>query len=382
MRTPAGGLRGLRGKGEPMSGPKTLTVASAGFEAARQVGLLPEGHRSHSLHGHSFLASVFANLPPDFAPFPGGETDALRERLEQCVSRFDYSYLNDTVEQPTDENLARWIGRNLGIAGIERVAIQSTATQGVDLDRDDNAHVWRRFRFQAAHQLPHVPPGHKCGRMHGHGFEVILHANQDLGSRDIGIDYDYLEEMWAPFQAQLNYHCLNEIDGLGNPTSENLAAWIWARTKPLLPELSWITVFETGFCGANFDGQRYRIWKEFTLDSAVRFSRAPESSPRSRRHGHTYTLRLHLDAPLDEIKGWTIDFGDVKEIFDPIFKALDHHPLYELPGLVDGDAASVAGWIFSRAKPKLPSLYRVDLHETPGNGCAVSELDGGPAMPV
>ena len=114
----------------------------------------------------------------------------------------------------------------------------------------------------------------------------------------------------------------------------------------------------------------------------MRFSRAPESSPRSRRHGHTYTLRLHLDAPLDDIKGWTIDFGDVKEIFDPIFKALDHHPLYELPGLVDGDAASVAGWIFSRAKPKLPSLYRVDLHETPGNGCAVSELDGGPAMPV
>jgi len=365
-----------------MSGPKTLTVASAGFEAARQVGLLPEGHRSHSLHGHSFLASVFANLPPDFAPFPGGETDALRERLEQCVSRFDYSYLNDTVEQPTDENLARWIVRNLGVPGIERVAIQSTATQGVDLDRDDNAHVWRRFRFQAAHQLPNVPPGHKCGRMHGHGFEVILHANQDLGSRDISIDYDFLEEIWAPFQSQLNYRCLNEIDGLGNPTSENLAAWIWARTKPLLPELSWVTVFETGFCGANFDGEHYRIWKEFTLDSAVQFTRAPESSLRSRRHGHTYTLRLHLDAPLDEVKGWTIDFGDVKEIFDPIFKSLDHHPLYELPGLADGDAASVADWIFSHAKPQLPSLYRVDLHETPGNGCTVSELDGGPAMPV
>ena len=143
-----------------MSGPKTLTVASAGFEAARQVGLLPEGHRSHSLHGHSFLASVFANLPPDFAPFPGGETDALRERLEQCVSRLDYSYLNDTVEQPTDENLARWIGQNLGLPGIERVAIQSTATQGVDIDRDNNAHLWRRFRFQAAHQLPNVPPRH------------------------------------------------------------------------------------------------------------------------------------------------------------------------------------------------------------------------------
>lgn len=365
-----------------MSTLKTITLASTGFEAARQVSLLPEGHRSSNLHGHSFTATIFADLPADFAPYPGGESDALHERLENCVSQLDYSYLNNTLEHPTDENLARWIVQNVGVPGIQRVAIQSTGTQGVDLDRKDNAHLWRRFRFQAAHQLPNVPPGHKCGRMHGHGFEVILHANQDLGSSDIGIDYDHLEAIWAPFQAQLNFSCLNEIEGLCNPTSENLAAWIWSRIKPLLPELSWVTVFETGFCGANFDGERYRIWKEFTLDSAIRLSRAPDCSPRSRLHGHTYTLRLHLEAPLDIVKGWTIDFGDVKEIFDPIFKSLDHHPLCELPGLVDGDAASVAGWIYSRAKPQLPALYRVDLHETPGNGCVVSELDNCPAMPV
>lgn len=365
-----------------MINPKILTVASAGFESARQVGLLPDGHRSRSLHGHSFTTTVFTDLPADFAPFPGGETDALRERLEKCVLPLDYSLLNETVEQPTDENLARWISRTLKVPGIERVAIQSTATQGVDLDRDGNAHVWRRFRFQASHQLPNVPPGHKCGRMHGHGFEVILHASQDIGSKDIGIDYDCLEKIWSPFQTLLNYRCLNEIEGLGNPTSENLAAWIWDRAKLQLPELSWVTVFETGFCGANFDGKHYRIWKEFTLDSAVRFSRAPESSPRSRTHGHTYTLRLHLDAPLDAVKGWTIDFGDVKELFDPIFKSLDHHPLYDLVDLADGDAGSIAQWIFTHAKPRLPSLYRVDLYETPGNGCTVSEIAGGPTMPV
>ncbi|MBM3272513.1 6-pyruvoyl tetrahydropterin synthase [Candidatus Kaiserbacteria bacterium] len=365
-----------------MSNPKTITLASAGFESARHVDLLPVGHRCCALHGHSFTATVFANLPADFAPYPGGETDALRERLENCVSQLDYSYLNDTLEQPTDENLARWIGRNIGVPGIQRIAIQSTGTQGVDLDRKDNAHLWRRFRFQAAHQLPNVPSGHKCGRMHGHGFEVILHANQDLCSSDIGIDYDYLEAIWAPFQAQLNFNCLNEIDGLSNPTSENLADWIWTRIKPIFPELSWVTVFETGSCGANFDGKHYRIWKEFTLDSAVRYSRAPENNPRSQRHGHTYTLRLHLEAPLDTVKGWTIDFGDVKEIFNPIFKSIDHQPLYELQGLVDCDVASVADWIFSHAKSQLPSLYRVDLHETPGNGCSVSEVEGGPAMPV
>lgn len=359
-----------------------LTLATSGFEAARHVDVLPEGHRCRALHGHSFQTTVFAELPASFAAYPGGEVDALRERLEACVAPLNYAYLNRVVEEPTDENLARWIRQQLKVPGVDRVAIQSTPTQGVDLDRDGQAHVWRRFRFQAAHRLPNVPLGHKCGRMHGHGFEAILHANQDLGSRPLSIDYDHLDAVWSPLHMQLNYQCLNEIEGLENPTSEALSAWIWQRVKPVLPELSWVTVFETDSCGANFDGASYRIWKEFSLDSAVRLDRAPEGSPRRITHGHTYTLRLHLNAPLDAVMGWTVDFGDVKTIFDPIFKSIDHHPLHELPGLADGDAASIAQWILAKARPQLPSLYRIDLHETSGTGCLVAEAIDGPAMPV
>jgi 6-pyruvoyltetrahydropterin/6-carboxytetrahydropterin synthase len=362
--------------------PFVLTVASAGFEAARQVDVLPQGHRCRALHGHSFQATIFAELPKSFAPYPGGEVDALRARLEEGIAPLNYAHLNQLVEQPTDENLARWIRQTLKVPGTDRVAIQSTANQGVDLDRDCQAHVWRRFRFQAAHWLPNVPLGHKCGRLHGHGFEAIIHANQNLGSRPLSIDYDHLDAMWAPLHMQLNYQCLNEIADLENPTSENLAAWIWQRLKPTLPELSWVTVFETGACGANFDGASYRIWKEFTLDSAARLVRAPDSSPRRRMHGHTYTLRLHLNAPLDTVMGWTVDFGDVKEIFNPIFKSIDHHPLNELPELADGDAASLAQWILTQAKQQLPSLYRIDFHETPGTGCLVAEAIDGPTMPV
>ena len=365
-----------------MSGPVVLTVASADFEAARRVSVLPEGHRCRQLHGHGFKASVFADLPPNFASFPGGEVDALRERLEACVDRLNYADLNRVVAEPTDENLARWIRSHLQVPGIDRVAVQSTPMQGVDLDRDGEAHVWRRFRFQAAHRLPYVPVGHKCGRLHGHGFEVILHAQQALGDRPISIDYDVLEDIWAPLHGRLNYQCLNEIEGLENPTSEVLAAWIWGQVQPMLPALTWVTVFETGSCGANFDGARYRIWKEFTLDSAVRFARAPATNARSRLHGHTYTLRLHLDAPLDQVMGWTIDFGDVKAVFDPIFKRLDHQPLHELKGLVDGDAANVAQWVMAEARPQLAALYRVDLHECPGTGVLLANSTDFPAMPV
>ena len=57
--------------------------------------------------------------------------------------------------------------------------------------------------------------------------------------------------------------------------------------QPQLPELSWITVYETGSSGANFNGRDYRIWKEMTLDSAVRLREAPAGHHLAALHGHT-----------------------------------------------------------------------------------------------
>ncbi len=366
--------------------PSTLYSASCGFEAACQIPALPDGHRSRGLHGHSYLATVRAALAPDWAPFPGAEVEELRRRLQACLAPLDHALLNTTLEQPTDENIARWIKKRLeqdfDVPGIQQIGIQSTAHSGVDLDVSGRAHVWRRYRFQAAHQLPNVPPGHKCGRMHGHGFEAIVHANQDLGERDLSIDYDHLDEVWAPLHMQLNYQCLNEIEGLDNPTSEVISAWLWQRLKPQLPELSWVTVYETGSCGANFDGQQYRIWKELTLDSAIQLKRAPAGSPLRAIHGHTYTLRLHLSAELDALKGWTVDFGDVKTRFDPIFKAIDHRPLYEIADLPDGDSASLAAWVLTKGRGVLPQLDRVDMYETRGCGTIVSVSGIDDLIPV
>jgi 6-pyruvoyltetrahydropterin/6-carboxytetrahydropterin synthase len=357
-------------------------VAAAPFEAARRVTLLPEGHRSRRLHGHSFLAKVRAALPDGWARFPGGEVDELRTRLETVLAPFDYRDLNDTLIQPTDENLARLIRKHLELEGVDIVGVQSTLHEGADLDHAERAHIWRRYVFQSAHRLPNVPAGHKCGRMHGHGFEVILHANVSLRGGDIGVDYDYLDSCWEPIHQQVHHACLNDIRGLENPTSELIASWIWARLKPTLAELSWVTVYETAYCGAHFDGARYRIWKEFNLDSSVRLTRAPERDPRRRIHGHTYNLRLHLDAPLDKVLGWTIDFGDVKNLFSPVFVQLDHQPLYELPGVGDNDGANLARWIKKKTESVVPHLDRIDLYETRGCGVVLSWGSNGPALPV
>ena len=93
-----------------------------------------------------------------------------------------------------------------------------------------------------------------------------------------------------------------------------------------------------------------------------------------------------MAAPLDTLMGWTVDFGDVKTLFDPIFKALDHRPLYEIDGLEDGDTATLATWILQQARAVLPMVDRVDLYETRGCGAIViaesADADAGLAIPI
>jgi 6-pyruvoyltetrahydropterin/6-carboxytetrahydropterin synthase len=361
---------------------KLLFAAAAPFEAARHVAKLPEGHRSRRVHGHSFLAKIRVALPPRWASFEGGEVDELRERLERTVAPLDYRSLNEVVEEPTDENLARWLRERIDVTGLDTIGVQSTLHEGADLDGSQNAHIWRRYTLESAHRLPNVPPGHKCGRMHGHGFQVILHVNQDLGLGDMGIDYDALDALWAPIHAELDCACLNDIPGLENPTSEMISAWLWRRLKVDLPQLSWVTVYETASCGANFDGERYRIWKEMTLDSSLMLGNAPEGDSRRRIHGHTYTLRLHINAPLDDVMGWTIDFGDVKELFAPIFKRIDHQPLHELERIKQPDAVSIARWIWDETQKVLLQVDRIDLYERRGCGVILCSAGAHIALPI
>ena len=144
-----------------------LYSASAGFEAACEIICLPAGHRARGLHGHSYLAEVRCALPPEWAGFPGNEAAQLRACIERAVQPLDYQLLNQHLPLPTDENLARWLRSQLSsleVPGIESIAMQSTANSGVDLDNRDQAHIWRRYLFESAHQLPNVPSGHKCGR--------------------------------------------------------------------------------------------------------------------------------------------------------------------------------------------------------------------------
>jgi 6-pyruvoyltetrahydropterin/6-carboxytetrahydropterin synthase len=115
--------------------------------------------------------------------------------------------------------------------------------------------IFKEFSFEAAHRLPNVPPEHKCARIHGHSFRVEVHVRGDVGA-DSGwvMDFSDIKATFAPTFEQLDHHYLNEIEGLSNPTSENLARWLWARLKPGLPGLARIVVRETCTSGCVYEG--------------------------------------------------------------------------------------------------------------------------------
>ena len=115
--------------------------------------------------------------------------------------------------------------------------------------------LFKSFTFEAAHRLPNVPPGHKCSRLHGHSFEVIIYVTGPVDPK-MGwvIDFGDIKSAFKPVYDRLDHFYLNDIDGLENPTSENLAKWIWAELKPTLPLLSQIDIKETCNSGCRYLG--------------------------------------------------------------------------------------------------------------------------------
>jgi 6-pyruvoyltetrahydropterin/6-carboxytetrahydropterin synthase len=59
------------------------------------------------------------------------------------------------------------------------------------------------------------------------------------------MDYADISAAFKPLWAKLDHRYLNEVAGLENPTSENIAVWIWNRLKPRLPLLTEVVVAET-----------------------------------------------------------------------------------------------------------------------------------------
>ena len=116
--------------------------------------------------------------------------------------------------------------------------------------------IFREFTFEAAHRLPSVAPGHKCGRLHGHSYRFAVHLEAPVGEQTGWVrDFADLACAVEPLLTRLDHYYLNEVEGLENPTSEVLAQWIWDRLRPALPEMSKVVVRETCTSGCVYQGE-------------------------------------------------------------------------------------------------------------------------------
>ena len=116
--------------------------------------------------------------------------------------------------------------------------------------------IYKEVGFEAAHRLTSVSQDHKCARLHGHSYRLVIHVRGDV-DQGLGwvVDFADVKQAFEPLYEQLDHRYLNEIEGLENPTSENLAVWIWQRLKPALPGLCRIVVKETCEVGCVYDGE-------------------------------------------------------------------------------------------------------------------------------
>jgi 6-pyruvoyltetrahydropterin/6-carboxytetrahydropterin synthase len=117
--------------------------------------------------------------------------------------------------------------------------------------------IYKVFKFDAAHSLPNVPAGHKCAQVHGHSFRVEIHVRGKADSHAGWVmDFADIAAACQPIIDQLDHKYLNDIAGLANPTSENLAKWIWQRLQPTLVQLSRIVVQESPESGCMYAGEK------------------------------------------------------------------------------------------------------------------------------
>ncbi len=117
--------------------------------------------------------------------------------------------------------------------------------------------IYKEFRFEAAHLLPHHDG--KCRRLHGHSWigRVYVKGNkliEDGSKQGMLLDFDDIKKYLQPILTDfLDHHYLNETTGLLNPTSEAIAKWVFEKLEASsLPGLYSVEIQETCTSGAQY----------------------------------------------------------------------------------------------------------------------------------
>ncbi len=121
--------------------------------------------------------------------------------------------------------------------------------------------ISKTFPFSASHQLEHLPEGHKCKRLHGHNYVLTLTFKREaLDEWSFVRDFDSLNQFQNWVDVQLDHRHLNDVlrdPRLDHPketirkaakslqpTSENIAWWVYHRWHQVWSDLVSVRVSE------------------------------------------------------------------------------------------------------------------------------------------
>lgn len=101
----------------------------------------------------------------------------------------------------------------------------------------------KSFIFEAAHTLERRIETESSRRIHGHSYRatVVIRGEPDPTSGML-LDLGYFAEELKRVHALLDHRMLDDVEGLGPATLENLARYVHDQLKPRLPGLKRVTV--------------------------------------------------------------------------------------------------------------------------------------------
>ena len=117
--------------------------------------------------------------------------------------------------------------------------------------------IYKTFAVEAARSLPNLPDGHPCKKIHGHSFKItITVAGQIDENTGFVMDFSEIDSSFSPIHKLIDHSYLNDLEGLDNPSSENLCKWIWSKLKNSLHDLKRIEIKETESTGCIYRGEK------------------------------------------------------------------------------------------------------------------------------
>jgi len=117
--------------------------------------------------------------------------------------------------------------------------------------------VYKKFNIESARSIPNLPKTHPCHHIHGHSFKIIISVKGPVNKQNGFVtDFQDIDDAFSSFKKELDHSYLNDIEGLQNPTSENICIWIWDKIQSSLPNIYKIEIKETDSTGCIYKGER------------------------------------------------------------------------------------------------------------------------------